>query len=507
MRDLDLYLRQTTRRNDAIRSDRTTNYTIKSIKYNRFAHVIPNFSLYPELNQHPEYLAKLRSCLRNNLHNSCQQSIVELHSQTMTMDWIFDMYDYGYEALVFWPDGTWPLGGMFEWYLADLMDVHWDDKWLCAGMIVNKLAETGEYPYWDYSYPVVLNLKKWAEIGYPYLIETKTGAVSFETFEKEAKKDTCPRYMFRSGLYKVAKERGIFLDGMIGTALKSDCWVRGFKGEEILDHIHSDDPRENVEDVLSWIHKKEIVNNQNINQIRKFSDKFDESRLELFTLKLLKYQIVYITNTEGIPKDYKFNVPTTPFETLVLPCSGLHQFYHIINNIDSVKRVVWFDFNPYSVKWMRHLLENWDGKNFKKFVDDTRSVITEDAVILDQNIIYEPELVDEFMETLELDDSSLEKIFLKIKKLDHEYLNIDAVKEWKKLAKACGENSNVFIQLTNIWQYEVNYMNTDGLDAQLAFLNLLNTVAKNNTALFLTGDTPMGIHYRYKNIKQLKGVF
>jgi hypothetical protein len=50
-------------------------------------------------------------------------------------------------------------------------------------------------------------------------------------------------------------------------------------------------------------------------------------------------------------------------------------------------------------------------------------------------------------------------------------------------------------------------MNTDGLDAQLAFLNLLNTVAKNNTELFLTGDTPMGIHYRYKNIKQLKGVF
>lgn len=506
----DTFLRTTTRRNDQIRAERTTNYTITSRKYNRLAHVIPNFKLYPELEQHPEYLAKLRSCLRNNLHNSCQQSIVELHGQNVTMDWLFDMYDYGYEFLIVWPDGVWPFGGAIEQEVLDLIDNNWGDNWLAGGMIVNHLESEEIYPYWDYRYPVIINMKAWASVGFPYFMSNKPGAISFDTEEQNAKTDVCPKYMFRppTGSYKTCEERGIFLDGLIGVALSKDLWIRGIGHEEsLLSHIHADNPTVDLEDVLSWIHKKEIVDNKNINQVRKFSDKFEEHRLELFTLKLLKYQIVYITNTEGIPKDYAFNVPETPFETLVLPCSGLHQFYHIINNIDTVKRVVWFDFNPYSVMWIKHLMENWNGEDFKKFVSKNKHIITDGKVILEQNIIYDPDLVDEFMETLELDDNSLKEVFLKIKQLDHEYLNIDAVKEWKKLAKACGENSNVFMQLTNIWQYEVNYMNTDGLDAQLAFLNLLNTVAKNNTALFLTGDTPMGIHYRYKNIKQLKGVF
>ena len=63
------------------------------------------------------------------------------------------------------------------------------------------------------------------------------------------------------------------------------------------------------------------------------------------------------------------------------------------------------------------------------------------------------------------------------------------------------------MQLTNIWQYEVNYLNSDGLDAQIAFLNLINTVLKNNKSLHFTGDTPSGIHYRNKNIAELKGIY
>jgi hypothetical protein len=502
----DSFLRTTNRRNDVIREQRTTNYTITSRKYNRIAHIMPNINIHPELEDQPEYLAKLRSCLRNNLHNSCQQSIVELHGQNSTLDWVYDMCDYGFEAIIVWPDGTWPLGDQVEKDVTNLMDTDWGDNWLAAGMIINRMPDN-VYPYWDYRYPVVINLKNWAKIGYPHFFNIMTGAFSFETEERVAITDSCPKYMFRSAAYKDAYVRDKFLDGLIGTALGHDLWIRGFKDEPLLEHIHHDDPVEDLDNVLSWIHENEIADEKNINLARRESDKLNEQRQELFTLKLLKYQIVYITNTEGVPKDFEFFPPNARFETLALPCSGLHQFYHIIRNIDTVKSVVWFDFNPYSVLWMKHLIENWDGYDFKKFVQSDKHVITDSKIILDQNIIYEEELVDEFLETIGLNEQEFHAMFLRIKELDHKFMTIDVVKEWEQLATACGENSNVFMQLTNIWQYEVNYMNTDGLDAQLAFLNLLNTVAKNNTALFLTGDTPMGIHYRYKNIKQLKGVF
>ena len=54
-----------------------------------------------------------------------------------------------------------------------------------------------------------------------------------------------------------------------------------------------------------------------------------------------------------------------------------------------------------------------------------------------------------------------------IKSLDHSFIVCDAVKDWETLANAVGVDNRVFMQLTNIWQYEVNYLNSDGLDAQI----------------------------------------
>lgn len=487
-------------------STKMINYTIKSNKYNRIAHVMPNYLVNDHLKPYPELVAKLRACLRANLNNSCEHAVVELHGHQNTVDWMIDLYDFGFEIAVIWTDGTWPLSHQVEEEIIDMVENHWHPEWMGAGMIVNRKRE-GWYPYWDYSYPVIINLKKWAEKDFPYFINDKPGAVSFETFEKEVFDDLNPKYMFKSGLYKNEQERGIWFDGLIGHALHKDCWIQGLKEEAILEHIHHDNLEEDIDDLLSWIHNNSLVDDTDINLLRSAGDKYNESRLELYTLKLLKYQIVYITNTEGVPKDYKFNVPETPLETLILPCSGLHQFYHIINNIDSLKRVVWFDFNPYSVNWMERVVKNWNGKDFKGFVEKNRHTITESEVILDDNIIYDPDLVDEFMETMGLTEDQWIDIMAKIRKTEQVFLNVDAVKEYERLVEAAGSDSDVFLQLTNIWQYEVNYLNTDMLDAQLAFLNLLNNISKNNKSLFLTGDTPMGVHYRYKNIKELKGVF
>ena len=40
--------------------------------------------------------------------------------------------------------------------------------------------------------------------------------------------------------------------------------------------------------------------------------------------------------------------------------------------------------------------------------------------------------------------------------------------------EAIGKDNNVFLQVSNIWQYETNYLNTPHHQAQAAFINLIN---------------------------------
>ena len=351
---------------------------------------------------------------------------------------------------------------------------------------------------------------------------------------------------------------------------------------EMLD-IHADSPMDNIEELLAWIHSNSIVNSattdkieleESVNSARAFGDTMSYSRYQLYSLKLLQYQIVYITNTESIPiSDYSsFNSDViSEHEVMLLPCSGLHQFYHILRN-PNCKRVIWYDFNPYSVEWIKYLINNFNGSSaeaFDTFVRENRKTITADGVILDDNIEYDLDNVEEFFnvhfdknrdnepyrvigksatqiekrvydkfrvdisdvdswrselgQASDDDEKSGERAALsgdselgkqywteqwdRIKSIKHEFACVDAVKDWQTLADLVGVNSKVFIQLTNIWQYEVNYLNTDHLDSQLAFLNLINTIQKRNKSLHFTGDTPGGIHYRNKNIAELKGIY
>jgi hypothetical protein len=488
------------------KNQRAVNYTIHNGKFNRFVHVMPNYTTHESLKQNPEYAAKLRAALKANLHNSCQQPICELHGNQIVNDWLHDLYDMGYHVAVVWFDGSWPLGPEFEREVHDCLDNHWVEKWLAAGFIYNNMPN-GEYPRFDQRYPVIFNLKYWAEINFPDIIFNKPGAISFETFVNDAINDTYPKYMFRSGLYKSAVEGNGMFDGCIGQALKQESGhVYGLAHEDMINYVHASDPDKNTEFVLSWIHERNLdESSQDIFEHRSKMDTMDQDIRELYELKLLKYQMVYVTNTEAIPKDYNFGATDQEFSALILPCSGLHQLYHIYHNLESLEEVIWYDFNPYSVAWMRQVIENWDGLDFETFYQNNKHVIIDDEVIREENIIFDLEHVNNFQEVMGLSRQDWEDFMLEVKKLDHKFLNIDVVKDNQPIVDGLEPGHDVHIQLTNIWQYEVNYLNTDLFEAQLSFINLMNNLAKKHRNVYLTGDTPSGVHYRYKNIKELKG--
>jgi hypothetical protein len=487
---------------------RAVNYTIKAGRNSRLIHVIPNVNVHPHLQDHPEISAKLRACLRANIVNNCQAGYAELHTHQNVLDWVSDLADKGYEFAVIWSDGCWPHGEEFENTLTELSDTVWAANWIAAGKIINKKSD-GEYLHWDYSYPVVINLAQWERCGQPYFLDDSGESISFDTGTGDANEQSpflvTPASWFEPH-FKDLERRGLFVDAIIGQGLQQKQIVIGLDSTDVDQHVHSDDLTQGFDEMLTWIHLNDPLAHKDIYEWRSGSDAYAEPRKEFFTFKILELQIVYITNTEGVPKDFK-DTARNGFNTLILPCSGLHQFYHIIHNRDTLKRVVWFDFNPYSVKWMQHIIENWDGINFKKFVEENRHVITDSGEINEECIIYDPEMVDEFMETMDMTDDEWQDFIYELRDKENIFANVDAVKDYKTLVEHAGTDSEVFIQLTNIWQYEVNYLNTDGLDAQLAFINLLNDISKNNKNLYLTGDTPMGTHYRYKNIKELKGIF
>jgi hypothetical protein len=483
---------------------------------NRMIHVMPNYTVHPILNDHPEISAKLRSCLRANILNNSEYSYIELHHHQIVTDWVCDLADYGYEIAVIWFDGSWPVGREFEETLLKLVDTRWPINWMAAGKINNERKEKNNFLNWDYSYPVVLNLKAWDIAGRPHFIDTpwklRGQSISYDTPRTEDDVlEQNPALVYPSlwldrVTFKNLNYRGLFVDGLISQSLENKNFVIGLDKTPVSKHIHSDIIEDEFDNLLTWIHNNDLLASEDIYALRANSDNMTEPRQELYTFKLLELQMVYITNTESVPKDFR-GENNNNINTLVLPCSGLHQLYHLVHNRDSLERIVWFDFNPYSVAWIRNVIENWDGTNFKQFVADNRHTITDSGEINDECIIYDSDMVDEFFEIMDMSELEWCEFMTELRTKENKFATVNAVKEYKKLVDLVGIDKNVFIQLTNIWQYEVNYLNTDGFDAQIAFISLLNDISKNNKSVYLTGDTPMGTHYRYKNIKELKGIF
>ena len=151
------------------------------------------------------------------------------------------------------------------------------------------------------------------------------------------------------------------------------------------------------------------------------------------------------------------------------------------------------------------MLEEWDGIDFDEFYNSNIERVIGDGVIPRDCVIYEKWLIDRLIENMGGLENFI-KVFHRIKELNHTFVELDVVKEYNKLIYAVGNGERVYAQLTNVWQYESNYLNTKPFEAQINFLKLLQSISANNEAFYLTGNTPHGLFYQYTNVKALTGV-
>lgn len=472
------------------------NLYMKMGKHSDIAHCIFENILVEEIKNEYEYASKLKKIAQINFINASDQAFVKCNDWEEGQELLLDsLHRMNFKVAVLWFDGSWVSRDEFDNELLKCIE-EWGDNWLCAGHIIDRL-ERAKAPKW-HKQCVVLHLENFAKLNLDEISWNKDYFPGFTPSEECIHDNYTPLYLEPvDRTYDTLDFYGDEFDALIPIALHNKLYVHNLP-YSVRNNKYCCYPEDDIEQTKMWLLDTEWGKRPDAREYY-FSEVHEDKR-ELYGFKMMDSDIMYITNTENVPDERGLQV-----DVMAVPCSGLSQFKHMANAIDTVKKVVWFDFSPYATQWVKYVIDNWDGLNFKDFVRDNRAKISDWGFYNQDCIIYEEESVDEFMESWESDEEWLQ-IWDKIRRLEHVILNVDIVQDNKELINTIGTNQNVFLQTSNIWSYEINYVNTKGFTAQTSFLNLINELMNANKNLYFTGDTPQGFYHSYVNIKQMSGM-
>jgi len=480
---------------------------------NKLVHVYFNDILHPAIRDEPEFAGKMKKLCQIGLHNSTNYPYINCDRIKFFTNQMRQLRSFGFKYAVIWYEGNWPKEIEFEDELLSVIENKWNKTdWLAAGHI---LARKNDYPQW-HEQCIVLNLVEYfdSDIDLDNRRSYSGDYPKWKASTNHMHDDYTPMWVAsRDALVEGSSDLdevefdedwnpwdGRFADEL--NHLFPLAFSNGMVIHNLPWEVRSTKICSYVEDDLE--HTKELIFDYNLNtrmtldESRSFGyDQVSEDKRELFQYKVMDTHIMYVTNTEDVPH----NDPI-PIDTLVVPCSGLHQYKHLTVNKDTLKRVLWTDFSPFGIGWQEYVLKNWDGKDFDKFYNDNFNVIMDLGLPSKEFINYDKENAEEFIESYESEDEWL-KEWDRIRTLDHQFIKIDIVKQYKKLTDIIGKDSSVLLQLSNIWQYEINYVNTPHFTGQAALVDMFNTLMANGCEVYFTGDTPGGLYYEYQNIKQL----
>ena len=255
--------------------------------------------------------------------------------------------------------------------------------------------------------------------------------------------------------------------------------------EELREQKHCVYPEEDEHETVKWL-LDDNLKNYSLQQVYDLEDEvgYDKS---ILTDHLLSKDVVYVTNTDNHVKDYELS----NIETIVCPASGFNQFMYAFKSIDTIQKMVWTDFSESSIWWTKHILQNFDGKNFEHFWFENKHLLElnmNEHRLIDCNYDKLKD-IDKFLD--QQDPSSWEKIV----NLEHVFLNIDVINEYDKILETV-KDYNVFIQTTNIYNYEINYFNNKYLKVYQSFYDLLHKLTQTNKNVYFRGESPNGTRYR-----------
>lgn len=466
---------------------------IKIGQYNRIVHVAFNGAMIPSLQQHNEYVTKLRKMAEISLTNTCNHHklVCGQYNNKILKENINTAKSMGYELAVVWFEGSWPTTEEFEENLLDVYDNVWSKTdWLVAGHIIDKRPAT-EMAEFD-PQCVIINLKEYSDD----MTEFLEVMPNYERSDEHVHDDYTPMYLKPTDTRRKKYSSGSIFNKMMYNSLDRGMMVHNLP-YSVRQEKYCCYPEDDLELTMEWLLDTDLASRSD-EYMYKVIDSLSEDKEGLFAYKMMDKVSLYITNTESVPNrkvDTERNL-----DVMTCPCSGLHQFVHMINAKNTLKRVIWTDFSEAGLWWTEYLINNWDGTNFTEFYQSNKQYIHDTFDIQDDTITYDESLVHEFFNIV---GDEWKDDWDYIRGLDHHFVKIDLINEWERLVDMIGTDHNVMIQISNIWQYEINYVNSVHFQAQAAYINLINELLKNNKDLYVTGDTPSGVFYDYQNMKEV----
>lgn len=491
------------------------NYDLKIKNKNELVHIPCSINLHPELEEHYEYRAKLHAIRDTVLHNCTKSSIF---SSTITPYMSTDpealqvLYDSGYKYACVWFDGSFPDSGEFDDVLIDWLNSI-DYSWMAAGHIIDRLD--GHYPYW-HEQIIVLNLSAWNEVNQdsikhnskpfaPFYSHFEGATISPERSEEHIHDDYTPLWL-KYPSYKTSSDHRPIKQGF-GNPIIPKSISRGYSilniPFEVRKHKTCVYVEDDIQETISWLMNYELEGKTDIREIKHL---ISEDKRDLASLKFMTESIVYFTNTEGVPNfNRKNDFSIANMNTFIVPCSGLFQMAWMIPHIDSIEHVIFYDVNPNSVLWMEHLITNWNGTSqIDTLIAEYKEKYADK--LGNANYIYEPHLVQAFIDAF--DEEERVSILKKLNSLGGklEFIKCNIVNNSQMIVDKIEENSNVFINMTNILQYESNYLNNDVLDVKCNFYAFIGSLRKKSNKLFFNGDTPRAQHISCTNVDTVEGL-
>ena len=483
-------------------------------RMNGLIHLMFNENMHPVLEGEDALIGKLKKLMQININNSVNSpwATADRWSPMVGFKEVIDqLNNMGFRYVCIWFDGTWPGASEFEDELMNSINEWNKTDWLAAGHILQRGTDA---PQW-HEQCVIININEFCNVDndfygyykrneqleqYPeYKSSTThihddytpmwvagTDALTPSDSEIKAKPEEYNDELFLNTLFLVALKNGLVIYNLNHKIRKGKICV----------YIEDD-----MEFTKEWFFDYDFNTRLSLEESRSYGyDLVSDDKRELFQYKVMDTHIMYVTNTEDVPFGNPIGI-----DTLVVPCSGLHQYKHISNNRDTIKRILWTDFSPFGIGWQEFVLKNWDGKDFDKFYKDNFNVITDLGLPSEEFINYDKENALDFIESYENEEDWLEHWDF-IRTLDHQFVKIDVVKEWRRLSELVGKDHVALLQLSNIWQYEINYINSPDFDAQVAFVDLFNELLQNNKTIYFSGDTPGGDYFEQKNMRTLPGI-
>ena len=482
-------------------------------------HLMFNQNMHPALEGEDALIGKLKKLMQININNSVNSpwATADRWSPMVGFKEVIDqLNNMGFRYVCIWFDGTWPGAGEFEDELMKSIDEWNKTDWLAAGHI---LQHDNDAPKW-HEQCVILNVEEYQKLarGIETFVDNQDQLINFPEYKSsmehmhknENGASYTPKWVagvdsLTSDDYEIKPEPdhyddSLFLNTLFPIAVRNGLVIHNLdynvRDKKICVYVEDD-----MEFTKSWFFDYDFNTRLSLDESRSYGyNHVSDDKRELFQYKVMDTHIMYVTNTEDVPDGDPIGI-----DTLVAPCSGLHQYKHISNNRDTIKRVLWTDFSPFGIGWQEYVLKNWDGKDFPKFYKDNFNVIADLGLPSTEFINYDEQNALNFVSSYESEEDWLEHWDF-IRTLDHQFVKIDVVKEWRRLSELVGKDHIALLQLSNIWQYEINYINSPDFDAQVAFVDLFNELLQNNKTIYFSGDTPGGEFFVQKNMRTLPGI-